>query len=180
MKDLSNNLLYSDEEILKEYNMKKLIRYNTRNRIENEDIAQHSYFVTLFCLKIFKELNLNIETKYNILVKAILHDCCEVITSDIPYDVKRNYPEVKDLFKNIELDYYKNNWKEYEKLFTNQNEDDIINLVVKLADIYSVRQYALNESILGNKDNEMLTILENTKERLENQIQKIKEKIKNE
>ena len=82
--------------------------------------------------------------------------------------------------KNIEEKYYKDNWKEYEKLFTNQNEDDIINLIVKLADTYSVRQYALNERILGNKDNEMLTILENTKERLENQIQKIKEKIKNE
>lgn len=180
MKDLLNDLILSDNEILKEYNMKNLIRYNARIRIKDEDIAQHSYFVSLFCLKIFKKVNLTTEQKYNILVKAILHDCCEILTSDIPYDVKRNYPEVKDLFKNIELDYYKNNWKEYEKLFTNKDEDDIIDLIVKLADIYSVRQYALNESILGNKDDEMLTILKDTKERLENQIKKIKEKIKNE
>lgn len=177
MKDLLNNLILSDDEILKEYNMKNLVRYNARIRIKDEDIAQHSYFVSLFCLKIFKKINLTTEQKYNILVKAILHDCCEVITSDIPYDVKRNYPEVKDLFKNIELDYYKNNWKEYEKLFINQNENDIINLIVKLADIYSVRQYTLNEIILGNKDNEMKNILENTKQRLDYQIKKVEEKI---
>lgn len=174
MKDLLNDLLFSDEEILNEYKMKKLVRYNTRNRIDNEDIAQHSFFVSMFCLKIFKLLDLDIETKYEILVKAILHDACEIETSDIPYDVKIKYPEVKELLDNIEKKYYKKNWKEYERIVEKGN-NDIVSLVVKLADIYSVRQYALNEQNVGNKDKEMLEILENTQNRLEDQILKINE-----
>jgi len=163
MKDILND--FSDKDILKDYSLKRLIRYNTRMRITDEDVSQHSYFVSLFCLKIIKELNLTVEEKYEILVKAILHDIVEIETSDIPYDVKLNNPKIKEILKNLEEDYYNNHWNEYKNILFNKNEKE--ETILKLADTYSVKQYTLNEIILGNKNSEMTEIFESSKERIE-------------
>lgn len=178
MKDsLNNKLLFSDDEIIKEYSMKKLIRYNNKNRITDEDIAQHSYFVSLFCLKIFSKLDLDLETKYKILVKSILHDTSEIELSDIPYDIKKNHPEIKKIMESLENEYYKENWKEYLDIVNDDNK--IVEYIVKLADVYSVRQYSLNEITLGNNDNEINQIYEDSFKRIKNEIQKIEREIKN-
>lgn len=169
MKDILND--FSDTEILKDYSLKRLIRYNTRMRLTDEDVSQHSYFVSLFCLRIIKELDLTIEEKYEILVKALLHDIAEIETSDIPYDVKLNNPKIKETLKNLEKDYYNEYWKEYLNILYNKNKKE--ETILKLADVYSVKQYTLNEIILGNKNNEIIEIYESTKKRIENEKQKL-------
>lgn len=164
MKDILND--FSDKDILKDYSLKRLIRYNTRMRLTDEDVSQHSYFVSLFCLKIMKDLDLTIEEKYEILVKSLLHDIGEIETSDIPYDVKLNNPQIKEILKNLEWDYYNNHWNEYKSILMNKNEKE--ETILKLADTYSVKQYTLNEIILGNKNSEMIEIFESSKKRIEN------------
>lgn len=168
MKDILND--FSDEEILKEYSLKRLIRYNTRMRLTDEDVSQHSYFVSLFCLKLMKNIDLTIEEKYEILVKSLLHDLGELETSDIPYDIKQNNPRIKEILSLIEEEYYNKFWNEYKDILFNENEKEEV--ILKLADTYSVRQYVLNEITLGNNNIEMHNIFKSSINRIK--ILKIK------
>lgn len=144
----------SDEQIMNEYVLCKIIRYNNRTRLQDESVAEHTCFVSIFCLKIMAQLNLSHEEERQILVLAALHDMAESRTSDIPHNVKANYPEMENILDRIERDYYKEVWEKYEKEV--YEVDDLIYNVLKLADAYSVYQYCINERNLGNysKDNE--------------------------
>ena len=140
--------LLSKESIMSEYPLKKIIRYNHRSRLQDESVAEHTCFVSLFCLKIMMQLNLTHEQERQVLVLAALHDTCESITSDIPHDVKANYPEMQKILEKIELDYYEENWKSYLKDV--YKPDEIVYNILKLADAYSVYQWCINEKTLGN------------------------------
>ena len=89
--------LLSKESIMSEYPLKKIIRYNHRSRLQDESVAEHTCFVSLFCLKIMAQLNLTHEQERQVLILAALHDTCESRTSDIPHDVKANYPEMQQI-----------------------------------------------------------------------------------
>ena len=140
--------LLSKESIMSEYQLKKIIRYNHRSRLQDESVAEHTCFVSLFCLKIMMQLNLTHEQERQVLVLAALHDTCESRTSDIPHDVKANYPEMQKILERIELDYYEENWKSY--LGDVYKPDEIVYNILKLADAYSVYQWCINEKTLGN------------------------------
>ena len=141
--------LLSRESIMKEYPLKKIIRYNHRNRLQDESVAEHTCFVSLFCLKIMAQLKLTHEQERQVLILAVLHDTCESITSDIPHDVKANYPEIQGALEKVERDYYKQNWQKYfEDIY---EPEEIVHNILKLADAYSVYQWCLNERMLGNK-----------------------------
>ena len=140
--------LLNKESIMSEYPLKKIIRYNHRIRLQDESVAEHTCFVSLFCLKIMAQLNLTHEQERQVLILASLHDTCESKTSDIPHDVKENYPEMQKILDKIERDYYEENWKMYLKDV--YKPDEIVHNVLKLADAYSVYQWCLNERALGN------------------------------
>lgn len=140
--------LLNKESIMSEYPLKKIIRYNHRNRLQDESVAEHTCFVSLFCLKIMAQLNLTLEQERQVLILAALHDTCESITSDIPHDVKANYPEMQKILDKVEFDYYEKNWKCYlEEVY---KPDDLVYNIIKLADAYSVQQWCINEKTLGN------------------------------
>lgn len=140
--------LLNKESIMSEYSLKKIIRYNHRSRLQDESVAEHTCFVSLFCLKIMAQLTLTHEQERQVLILAALHDTCESRTSDIPHDVKANYPEMQKILDRIELDYYKENWKSYiEDIY---EPDETVYNILKLADAYSVYQWCLNEKTLGN------------------------------
>ena len=140
--------LLNKESIMSEYPLKKIIRYNHRIRLQDESVAEHTCFVSLFCLKIMAQLNLTHEQERQVLILASLHDTCESKTSDIPHDVKENYPEMQKILDKIERDYYEENWKIYlEDVY---KPDKIVHNILKLADAYSVYQWCLNERALGN------------------------------
>ena len=102
----------------------------------------------MFCLKILAKLNLDHETERKVLILAALHDTAESRTSDIPHDVKANYPEMQKILDKIENDYYEEVWGDYkEEVY---NPGDLCHNILKLADSYSVYQYCLNEKALGN------------------------------
>lgn len=140
--------LLSKGSILSEYPLKKIIRYNHRNRLQDESVAEHTCFVSLFCLKIMSQLNLTHEQERQVLILAALHDTCESRTSDIPHDVKANYPEMQAILDKIEKDYYEEHWKTY--IGDVYKPDEMVYNILKLADAYSVYQWVLNEKALGN------------------------------
>jgi len=156
--------LLSKETIMSEYPLKKIIRYNHRNRLQDESVAEHTCFVSLFCLKIMAQLNLTLEQERQVLILAALHDTCESRTSDIPHDVKTNYPEMQIILDKIEFDYYEENWKSYlEDVY---KPDEIVHNILKLADAYSVYQWCLNEKALGNSSDCITEIYFESKNRL--------------
>ena len=169
--------LLSKESIMSEYPLKKIIRYNHRSRLQDESVAEHTCFVSLFCLKIMAQLNLTVEQERQVLILAALHDACESRTSDIPHDVKANYPEMQKILEQIERDYYEENWKIY--VSDMYKPDDVVYNILKLADAYSVYQWCLNEKALGNSSDCIGEIYFESKERLEkytNEINKLIEK----
>lgn len=169
--------LLNKESIMSEYPLKKLIRYNHRIRLQDESVAEHTCFVSLFCLKIMAQLTLTHEQERQVLILAALHDTCESRTSDIPHDVKVNYPEMTKILDKIEQDYYKEHWKNYiEEVY---KPEPIVYNILKLADAYSVYQWCLNEKTLGNSSKCIDEIYYECKERIEiytNKINKLIEK----
>ena len=156
--------LLSKESIMSEYPLKKIIRYNHRSRLQDESVAEHTCFVSLFCLKIMAQLNLTHEQERQVLILAALHDTCESRTSDIPHDVKTNYPEMQVILDKIECDYYEQNWKAY--FGDVYKPDETVYNILKLADAYSVYQWCLNEKALGNSSDCITEIYFESKNRL--------------
>lgn len=157
--------LLSKKSIMSEYPLKKIIRYNHRSRLQDESVAEHTCFVSLFCLKIMAQLNLTHEQERQVLILAALHDTCESRTSDIPHDVKANYPEMQRILNKIEEDYYRENWEKYYNDI--YKSDKIVYNILKLADAYSVYQWCLNEKALGNSSDCISEIYFESKNRLE-------------
>ena len=168
--------VFSDEEITREYVLSKIIRYNNRCRLQNESVAEHTCFVSLFCLKILAKLKLDHETERKVLILAALHDTAESRTSDIPHDVKTNYPEMQHILDKIEEDYYEEVWGDYkEEVY---KPDDLCYNILKLADSYSVFQYCLNEKALGNVSDVIKEIMQNSAIRIVKYTNAINQMIK--
>ena len=142
--------------IVDDYNVYKLsniIRYSQQNKIKNETVAEHSYYVTWFVNRLCTKYELGDTIRLMALETALLHDIPEVITDDITYDVKRMIPEVPALLQPYEEEVIKeHSSRAYKVLFNPETPEEIIaKKVVKHADILSVLQYCQNEEMLGNK-----------------------------
>lgn len=165
---------FSNDDILKEYVLAKTLRYNNRSHLQEESVAEHSFFVALFSLKIIQQLKLPEELELRVLRLAVLHDCAEAVTSDIPHNVKKQFPNFDHFLKAVEEKYYISNWKYYiEKL-----DDDLAYAIVKLADNYSVLQFCLNEQQLGNKSPDIMEIYVNASQRVEQSLEKVNQLLK--
>jgi len=148
--------LLNDKEVMDDYVLGKMIRYNHRYRLQDECVAAHSFFVSLFCLKIMAKLQLDHETERQVLIMAVLHDTAESRTSDIPHDVKSRYPEMWEILDRAEKEYYEEHWQKY--ISDMYKPSKMVYNIIKLADAYSVYQYCLSENTLGNVSDEMTEI----------------------
>lgn len=155
----------SNEEIMNEYVLSSIIRYNNRIRLADESVAEHTCFVSVFCLKIMAQLDLDHETERQILILAALHDMAESQTSDIPHNVKANYPEMESILEKIETDYYKETWTKYFEVV--YKPGNLVYNILKLADAYSVYQYCLNERNLGNQSSDAIEIMNESLSRID-------------
>lgn len=143
--------------IVDDYNVYKLsniIRYSQQNKIKNETVAEHSYYVSWFVNRLCTKYSLSDTIRLMALEAALLHDVPEVITNDITYDVKRMIPEVPGLLQPYEEEVIREHSSRAHKvLFNPETNDEIIaKKIVKHADILSVLQYCQNEEALGNKN----------------------------
>lgn len=169
--------LLSKEEINREYALKFLYRYTNRPRVLQETVAEHSFFVSIFGLKILSQLKdkLTLEEQNQVLIMCALHDTAESRTSDVPHNVKARYPEMRAILEEVERDYYNECWPDYADIVLNENS--LIFKIMKLADSYSVLQYAQYEIGLGNHSEDIEEIYFNAKQRVESWNDAVNEEI---
>ena len=160
------------------YKMSNIIRYSQQNKIKQESVAEHSYFVMWFINRLCTKYNLNDNIRLLALEAGLLHDVPEVITNDITYDVKQMIPEVSALLQPYEEDVIKeHSYNAWKVLFNPETEDEILaKTIVKHADILSVYQYCYNEEMLGNKN--FTELRKATNERLVKSKENLESKVK--
>lgn len=158
--------MFSKDYLLKTYKLKNLIRFNHKTKLTCENVSEHSYFVTLFTLKICDTLKVSDDIKLQCLIKALLHDTPETEINDITHDVKAKNKELNDILLKLENKFFAKYYYHYKELMCNE-EDNLVNKIVKLADVYSVLQFTLNEITLGNANDEMMFIYKDTLNRIE-------------
>lgn len=149
--------------------MHGIIRYANRNRIKNEDLAQHSYSVAYYCFQIANEYHIKDEIRNEAIAMSIIHDIGEVFTSDLPHDIKYENPELKELCDTLERRYVNTQLPEVKDLW-NKLEDKqhptLAGAMVKLGDTLSVDAYVNREIELGNKSPIMKEIKEDVQKRI--------------
>lgn len=136
------------ENLDKIYRLKNIIRFSNKYRLTNENVLEHSYYVTIIVLEFYNKYTFNLEKA---LKMALLHDIAETILGDIITKPKRRYPTfakaVKEVENNIIADYFPT---QIDILHEYAKQESIESKLVKLADIMSVKKYCEVEISLGN------------------------------
>lgn len=155
--------------------LSNLKRFNYRVRIHEESVAEHSFYVALYSLAICDQLCLSNDVMFMAVSKALIHDVPEMHTSDVPYPVKREFPEIKQLLDTYEDVFLKNYFSEVfnrnNKLSTKDKE--LIECIVKAADVLSCWQFSEIEIDFGNLKY-FSEIEDDSKMRLKKQFEKMK------
>lgn len=153
------------DHILKYYNLKNLVRYNQRFRLKDESVAEHSYYVSLFTMMICDKLQVSSSIKNDSLTWALIHDLPEIYTSDIPHPTKVGNPGMEDFLVRVEHKVMEEHFSPYHELYKKitTGNYELVDCIVKLADIVSVIQYTTLEIRLGNKT--MIEVLDNALDR---------------
>lgn len=135
-------------------------RQSTIYTIHNENLASHSFKVAYIALTIAKYLGLSREEQNQITTYALIHDVGESNTSDMPSNVKRSVPGLKELLDEAEkVGIAKHNPEildEFTELQQHEKEKDLIGIIVKLADILAFLMVVKQEKALGNHDKTLL------------------------
>ena len=132
-------------------NLSSLIRYNNKLHIRNENVAEHSFYVTLYTMELANILGLSDREYAYALEHAIIHDIHEIDTSDIPHNVKGKFSLIKSTTDEYEKDFCRTYFPDHFFSRTVLTRKDLVETVVLFADVLSVYQYALIEISLGNK-----------------------------
>lgn len=156
----------NDTNILK---MSDLMRYNGRFKIKDESIAEHSFYVAYNVLNICHKYGMSDEIKLKALEFAVIHDIPELYTNDICYITKRDNPKLAAILDEVERDFVENEMPEIRDAFfeLQNSKNSIEHTILKLADGLSVLQFASREIALGNQSEEMLGIKNESKQRVE-------------
>lgn len=130
--------------------LRSLIRYQNCNRLVNESVAEHSFYVAVFVLKLREYYDFNLEVA---LKTALIHDIPEARISDIPHNIKLANPEVAAALEKAEekvtIDMLS---EEANALLKNFNHGDTVEgKICQLADVLSVVLYANDEIKCGNR-----------------------------
>jgi len=151
-----------EEYYKKLYKLSFINRYSSIFRINNENVAQHSFFVAAIVLKLYEEYVFELNEA---LLAAICHDIPEVDIGDIIHSVKKDNPELDLALKSVE----KKAISKYPYIIqyghSIYNGNTVEGKVAQLADVFQVHQYVNNEISLGNTN--MERIHRETKQRIE-------------
>ncbi|MGX5377530.1 YfbR-like 5'-deoxynucleotidase [Ligilactobacillus sp. LYQ135] len=162
--------------------MNSVHRQSTITTIKAENIAQHSFFVAYYALKIAKKLNLDEELKGEITIQALIHDIAESSSSDVPSNVKYQVPGLKQMLDKAE-DFAVNKYfpeirNEFEELRKHEERGDLIGIIIKLADIIALIQFLRTERSLGNQDPTLLKVIDQTYDNLDNYLTRLQKLVK--
>jgi len=153
----------------KMYRLNNLTRYNPWPKHNNESVASHSYYVSLFTRMICYELGLSSESTLEAVTIALLHDTPEALTNDITHDAKEQIPGLDELLQIVEQKFVRDHFPQFARHFS--GTESVLHAIVKVADILSVVQFADSEVQLGNKAFE--SILIRSIERVWKQVDKL-------
>ena len=157
--------------INKIYVLKDIIRYNNVPKIHNESVAEHLAFTTMIVTELSKYYKFDLQKA---LIMSITHDYGEIYLNDIPYNVKKDNPELKCEYEKLENNIFKNKFSYYYNYYLELQEQKTPEaIVVKFADTLSVLQYTHNEVLLGN-EGYMKEIYEDCEKRLKIFYNKLK------
>lgn len=154
------------------YRLKFVTRFNHRSKICVENVAEHSYFVSIMSLVVIDKFFPNVD-KAKALQMALLHDVPEAITGDVLYSTKKSSPLIKkelDTFeRQIMHEYFSPSISSIFEDFADDNSKE--HDIVILADIMSILMYIQNEKSLGNEN--FSNIEKKTDMRLHEQCKKL-------
>ena len=136
------------------YKLSNIVRYCQKSKIKHETVAEHSFYVGWFILKLCRQYKIPDDIKLLALETGLLHDIPEIITNDITYDVKKMIPEIPKLLQPYEEEIIGEHSKVAQKsLYNPETPAEIIaNRLVAHADNLSVFQYCEHEERFGNKN----------------------------
>lgn len=164
------------DEFKNEVVNKKILLLDSVNRqstiytIHDENLASHSFKVGYIALTIAKKLGLSREEQNQIAVYALLHDVGESTTSDMPSNIKRSVPGLKELLDEAEkIAIAKHNPEildEFLELQKHEQDKDLVGVIVKLADILAFLMVVEQEKALGNHDQTLLKAEANSTKQL--------------
>ena len=144
------------------YKMVSVNRFSTRNRLHEENIAAHSFFVAYLARVIGEKVGITNNEMGELLKMCIAHDVPESILGDIISPVKESIPEFTRAYELMELKVMRENYPELLDDFINMVEAEKSNTLVykifKLADLLSVVLYCEEEFRLGSRSEEMQDI----------------------
>lgn len=141
--------------------MKNLDRLNGKFKTRGYNLLEHSYMVAM----LFKNFAYIEDISYDMQVfdKILHHDIVEVVTADLPWDVK-NFSEItKNSWENIEKELIS------ECKFLNRYTDDNFQFtesqykLFKACDVLDLWIFLKEESSYGNKSNDVIEILDRCK-----------------
>lgn len=141
------------------YRLSELKRYNNQPRIKSESLAEHQYYCAVIIM-LLKPLLIDInEQQYNLLLEyALIHDVGELYTGDMPHNIKKDFPLLKETLDLAEQKFLKQHGLYH--IEHRVQESPVLKTIFKLADTIQVIQYCKNELILGNHSKEMEQINE--------------------
>jgi len=148
------------------YKLQGITRYSNIPRNHDENVAQHSFFVSSLCIELYNELKDTMKLDLgNMLLIATVHDWPEAEIDDVAHNVKRKYPKVKEALQEAELEYISkyptnviNAFVEYLEGKTPDSK------VVHLADAMQCVQYTKVEVKTGNEY--MIPVLQESERRV--------------
>lgn len=144
---INENLLDFSRSVDK---LRNIVRYATAPRNARETVAEHSFFVASYVLKLYEYYEFDLKKA---LPLALLHDYSEVYISDVPHPIKKKNPELE---KALELAEDKVNREHLSDTYADwlhefNDGSSVEGLVCDLGDVMSVVTYAKYEMDLGNK-----------------------------
>lgn len=130
--------------------LRSLVRYQNCHRNINETVAEHSFYVAAFVLKLREYYEFDLQTA---LKTALIHDCMEARISDVPHNIKAKNPKLSASLEEAETIVLNEMfYPEAKKCLDDfNNGNNVEGLIVQLADVLSVILYANAEIESGNR-----------------------------
>lgn len=129
------------------YPLSYIIRYSNVPRIKDESVAEHSFYVAAIVQRLYDDYEFDLGSALNM---AISHDIIEIYVNDIPHLIKKKYPELSSMLKDIEKKEASGFPMAVDIGIRRLHNNSIESRIVSMADAMQCEQYALNEISLGN------------------------------
>ena len=126
--------------VVRTWDAGRVKRFHTKQTLQEQNIADHSWGVVQLLLHFWPN------SRKEVMIAALDHDLPELITGDIPGGLKRDHPEISQLFDKLDQEYLKTEFyreeiklEEYEKIR------------LKFVDLMELFIFSSREIELGNK-----------------------------